>query len=207
MRHLNLFRISFLLLVALIVPGCTSALAPSVNTDPTALRDGDYKLDPAHATLLFKISHFGISSYVGRFNSFNAVLDFDEEDPANSSLEAIIDVTSLDVNNRTFEDVLRGPNWFDAGSFPEAKFVSKEITVTSENTGVARGDLTIRGVTRPATLDITFNGGLRNTLTTRYTIGFDASTSFKRSEFGLNRFVGLVGDEVNLEFYGEFQRQ
>ncbi len=198
---------TFALILFICLAGCTSVLAPSVDTQASALRDGAYRLDPAHSTLLFKISHFGISTYVGRFNTFQATLEFDENNPQNSFLEAVIDVTSLDVNNPTFADTLKGPNWFDAENFPEARFVATQVTITGDNTGDAVGNLTIKGITRPAILNVTFNGGTRNKLTTRYTIGFDGRASFTRSEFDIELFSAFVGDRVDLEFYGEFQRQ
>jgi len=96
------------------------ALAPNVNPNPTALRAGNYALDPNHAALTFKIDHLGFSNYVGRFNRFDVSLDFDEADPAAARIEAVIDMTSLDIANDEFANVLMGPSWFDANQFPEA---------------------------------------------------------------------------------------
>ncbi len=196
-----------LLLATLILTGCTTLITPTVQTEPVALRQGEYQLDPAHATLLFKVKHLGISNYVGRFNSFDASLDFNPDDAEQSLLEAQIDVSSIDVNNRSFANILRGKNWFDVENHPSAKFVSRNIIIDGENSGRAIGELTIKGITKPAELNITFNGGTRNSLNRRYTIGFDGTMSFNRTDFEMDRFVGLVGDKINLEFYGEFIKQ
>lgn len=200
-------RFIFLSAFLLFASACTNLPAPAVNAEAAALREGQYKLDTAHATLLFKVKHFGISSYVGRFNTFDATLDFDPDNASAGRIDALIDVASLDVNNPSFAEKLTGPNWFDAAAYPQARFISTDIIITGENTGVAKGDLTLKGVTKPVDLNITFNGGTRNPLTTRYTIGFDGIAQFNRSDFGVDKFIGIVGDKVVLEFYGEFQRQ
>ena len=136
-----------------------------------------------------------------------ASLDFDAENPSGASLEAIIDISSLDVANDDFAETLTGPGWFDAGRHPEAIFRSTEITVTGETTGTVTGDFTLKGVTQPVTLDVTFNGGDNDPLRGGYAIGFSATGSFNRSEFGVDRFLGPVSDEVEIEIEAEFVRR
>ena len=187
--------------------GCASLITAPANTEAAALRAGEYRLDPAHASLLFKVDHLGLSTYVGRFNSFEATLDFDETDPSAARLDVRVDVASLDVNDADFSATLTGPDWLNAAGHPQAQFTSTRIVVSGENTGVATGDLTLNGVTRPASLAITFRGGARNRLTGRYTLGFDGAMTLDRTAFGIDRFVGAVGTDVTLEFHGEFQRQ
>ena len=97
---------------------------------------------------------------------------------------------------------LKGPAWFDAENYPQAKFISSDIEITGENTGVARGTLTLKGVSQPMDINITFNGGANNLLSGAYTIGFDAEAFFKRSDFGISKYRALVGDKIKLEFYG-----
>ena len=121
-----------------LIAGCASALAPNVNTDPTALKPGNYELDRNHAALLFKVGHLGFSKYVGRFERFDVSLDFDEENPESAMIEAIVDMTSLDVANDPFANVLMGPNRFDANQFPETIFRSTGIEITGDNIGVSR---------------------------------------------------------------------
>ena len=186
---------------------CAQLIKPQVTTAPEALRAGAYRLDPDHATVLFKLDHLGLSTYVGRFDEIAASLDFDEAAPKAARLDVRIATASLDVNNPEFEDTLRGPAWFNAAEFPEARFVSTEIEVTGANTGRVTGDFTLMGVTQPVTLDVTFNGGARNLLTSRYTLGFAATGALSRSAFGLDRFVPAIGDRVMLEIHAEFQRQ
>ena len=184
-----------------------TAFAPDVETEAAALRPGNYALDPAHAALIFKVDHLGFSTYLGRFERFDVSLDFDEDDPAASRIEAIIDVTSLDVANDDFAETLMGPSWFDAAAFPEARFRSTGIVITGENTGTMTGDLTLHGVTAPVRLEVTFNGGGRDRLRGAYAIGLSARGEISRSAYGVDRFNGLVGDTVAIEIEAEFLRQ
>ncbi|MCI5047520.1 MAG: YceI family protein [Aquisalinus sp.] len=206
MKH-ELIRFPLISLLALLSVSCASVLAPNVTTEASALRAGTYKLDPAHATLLFKIGHLELSTYVGRFNTFDASLEFDEANPARARLEALVDVRSLDVNNPPFAEKLIGPAWFDTENHPEARFVSTGITVTGETTGVVDGELTLKGITQPVSMDVVFIGGARNTINQRYTVGFEGSMVIDRIAFGVDRYEGLLSDDVTLEFYGEFIRQ
>ncbi len=206
MKH-KLIRFPLIALLALLSASCASVLAPNVTTEASALRAGSYKLDPAHATLLFKIGHLELSTYVGRFNTFDVSLDFDEASPETARLEAIVAVRSLDVNNPPFAEKLIGPAWFDTENHPEARFVSTGITVTGKTTGVVTGELTLKGITRPVSMEVTFIGGARNTINQRYTVGFEGRMVIDRIAFGSDRYQGLLSDDVTLEFYGEFIRQ
>jgi polyisoprenoid-binding protein YceI len=182
-------------------------LTPDFNTDVTELRSGAYVLDPEHATLLWKINHLGFSTFIGRFNDFDASLDFDPENIENSSLEVVINVAGLDINNEAFSEELLGSNWFDAETFPQVVYRSTSLVETvDEDTFLFEGDLTLKGVTAPVQLEINFNGGGRNFLTRSYTMGFSAGGKFMRSDFGLDRFTSFgVGDEIELEIHVEFQ--
>lgn len=187
--------------------GCASLVAPKVASDPAALKEGAYALDPKHAALVFKVDHLGYSHYVGRFETFDAALDFDADDVAAARVEARIDIASLDVANDDFAGTLTGPDWFDAAAYPQATFRSTRIEKTGENAGRMTGDLTLKGVTAPVTLDVTFNGGARDLLRGGYVVGFSAKGAFSRKAFGVDRYDGLVGDEVAIEIEAEFVRR
>lgn len=194
--------------LALSLGGCAAlvapALAPAVNPNPTALKQGAYALDRDHAALLFKVNHLGFANYVGRFERFDVSLDFDADNPEDARVEAVIDMTSLDVANDPFANTLMGPGWFDAGQHPEAFFRSTGIEVKGDNTGILMGDLTMRGVTNPVTMDVTFNGGAYDRLRGAYVVGLSAVSEIDRREFGVDRFAGLVGNTVKLEIEAEF---
>ncbi|MBC54793.1 MAG: hypothetical protein CMQ34_13255 [Gammaproteobacteria bacterium] len=199
----------FLLVVAssAALVSCDRLITPDFETSVAELRGGQYTLDKEHASLLWKIDHLGFSRYIGRFNDFDATLDFDAENVENSSLEVIIETASLDVNNETFAEDLRGPDWFDVATFPQAVFrTTSFVEAVDEDTFVFEGDLTLLGTTGPVTMTVNFNGGGRNFLTRRYTLGFSATAEFLRSDFGLDNMVSFgVGDDIQIEVHVEFQ--
>jgi polyisoprenoid-binding protein YceI len=189
---------------ALLIAGCASLVAPKVASEPSALRAGAYRLDKNHAALTFKINHLGYSSYVGRFEAFDATLDFDAADPEAARVEAVVDIASLDVANEDFAKTLTGPDWFDAARHPHARFRSNSIEVVGENSGRMIGELTLHGETAPMTLDVVFNGGAKDLLRGGYVVGFSATGAFSRKAFGIDRFDGMIGDEVAIEIEAEF---
>jgi len=191
-----------------VLVSCDRLLAPDFNTDVAELRGGGYVLDKDHASLLFKINHLGFSTFLGGFDDFDASMDFDPENIANSSLEVIVNVSSLDVNLPEFEEELLGSNWFDAEQFPQAIYRTTSYVGpgVGEGAHVFQGELTMHGVTAPVALNVKFNGGGRNVLTRSYTLGFEADTTFKRSDFGVSRFTNFgVGDDITLAINVEFQ--
>ena len=202
----NFRRLSLLLVCSAFLVSCDRLLTPDFNTDVTELRGGAYTLDPDHATLLWKINHLGFSTFIGRFNDFDASLDFDPENIEASQVEVVINTAGLDINNEEFAEELRGDAWFNVEQFPQAVFrTTSFVESVDEDTFVFAGDLTLLGVTAPVDLEINFHGGGRNFLTRSYTLGFSASTSFLRSDYGLDRFTSFgVGDEIELEIHVEF---
>ena len=194
-----------------LLAACTSVMAPllkpDVSTAITRVKAGDYALDPAHAAVLFRIDHLGFSTYIGRFETFDASLTGDAADPAGSSIEAVIDMTSLDVANAPFAAELMGPDWFDAASFPQAVFRSTSVVMTGDTTANVTGNLTLHGVTAPVTLDVTFNGAAYDRLRGADVVGFSAMTTIDRTVFGVSRFSGLVTDTVDIEIEAEFLKQ
>ncbi|GJM14049.1 MAG: polyisoprenoid-binding protein [Pseudohongiella sp.] len=202
----NTRRLSILLVCSAFLVSCDRLLTPDFNTDITELRGGAYTLDPDHATLLWKINHLGFSTFVGRFNDFDASLDFDPENIEASSLEVIINTAGLDINNPEFAEELRTDAWFNVEQFPQATFrTTRFVESIDEDTFVFEGDLTLLGVTAPVNLEINFHGGGRNFLTRSYTLGFSASGEFLRSDYGLDRFTSFgVGDNIEIEVHVEF---
>lgn len=183
-----------------------SLLAPSVTSEFSQLRAGQYRLDPQHASLVFKVSHLGLSTYVGRFNRFDASLDFDPAAIGSATLQASIHTASIDSNNAKLDQTLRGSSWLDSDSFPEASFHSTSVTATGSGFHF-NGHLTLHGVSRPISLHGEFLGAAVNRLNGRYTLGFRASGSINRSDFGIDSYLAMIGDRVLLEIEAEFLRQ
>ena len=190
-----------------VTSSCVSWLQPNLEQNIVEIQAGEYKLDKAHAVLLFKINHMGFSSYLGRFNEFDVSLDFDPNHIENSRIEAIIDMRSIDVNNPEFATKLGGTAWLDSQQFPQAVFRSLTVKKTDDEQLLVRGALTFLGTTKEVTMVAKLNGAANNPLTRQYTLGFAANLRFKRSDFGLKKFIPVVGDEVDIEIHSEFQRQ
>ena len=190
-------------LVAAAVTVLSSALhATSYADEPIS---GGYSMDPTHTSVVFKVDHLGFSTYIGRFDTAAGTLSFDEKDPAKSSVSVTIDASSVNTNSEALEEKLRGADMFDAEAHPEITFVSTSIETTGEATGKITGNLTIAGMTKPVTLDVTFNNGAPHPFPpNKFVLGFSATAALKRSEWELNSWLPAVGDDVALEIEAEF---
>ncbi|MFO1388233.1 YceI family protein [Cellvibrio sp.] len=195
------------LMLALSLSACGYLIQPKVKTGIVNLKPGSYQIDPQHTSVLFKINHMGMSTFVGRFNSSDASLEFDPAHMENAKLSAVINIASIDVNNKDLEETLRGSSWFDTEKYPQALFETTSVQLVDQTHAKFTGNLNLHGVSAPIVLDVAFNGGGENMLTGRYTIGFTATTHFKRSQFGIDYLVPAVADEVNVEVFAEFQKR
>ncbi len=149
---------------------------------------GEYRIDPTHSTLAFRVNHLGFSNYVMQFTSVDTKLTLDPADPARAALEVTIDPRSLALPSPPagFLDTLLGAEWLDAGQFPSITYRATAVDVTGEKTARVTGDLTLHGVTKPVVLDVTFNGGYAGHPMDPYArIGFSATGRFNRSDFGI----------------------
>mgnify|MGYP001371877192 CR=1 FL=1 len=179
---------------------------------------GVYTLDPAHASLLFRVDHLGMSHYTARFTHFAAELELDPADPAAARVTAWIDPRSLETDNREpaydFNAILQGPDWLDVVRFPDITFSSTQVEVTGPNTARVTGELGLHGVTAPVELDVTFNGGYASFALDPggSRIGFSARGLLMRSAFGIA--LGIppsgstmgVSDAVEVIIEAEFTR-
>lgn len=191
--------------LTLIAAACVSAPV----TDPVELPAGEWRLDQNHASVHWQARHFGLAWYTARFDTIDASLTFDPRSPESAQLNAIIETASISTGNSEFDERLRGPNWFAANRNPQIIFRADSITVTGDASGFADGELTIRGVTRPARMNIDFYGGNFNFLENRDVIGFGADMVVSRSEFGIGQLIpsAIAGDEVRIRIEAEFLRE
>lgn len=192
------------------------ATAPAYANDMTAWKDmpaGIYTVDKTHASLIWKVSHAGLSNYTARFKSYDAEINFDPADITKSSVTAKIDPATLETDyvataEKDFnKNLITKEEWFNAGKFPEITFKSTKIEVTGENTGKIHGDLTFLGVTKPVTLDATFNGAYAlQPFSKKPAMGFSATGSLNRSDFGMSTYVPMIGDKVDIIIEAEFAK-
>jgi polyisoprenoid-binding protein YceI len=178
-----------------------------------ALPAGHYALDKSHASLVFRVSHLGFSTYTASFTHYDATLQFDTKNLDRTQFDGTVDVHSLTLNNPPagFLDDLLGKMWFEADKFPTITFHQTAIKVTGPNTADVTGDFTMHGVTKPLTLAVTFNGGWAGIpLDPHARAGFSAHGTLKRSDFGIAYGIPApgtsmgVGDEVAITLEAEF---
>ena len=162
-----------------------------------------YKLDPGHSTVIWDAVHFGFSKPHGLFPMVNGTLTLDEKTPVNSKVEATISTAAIVTGNAKFDEHLKSADFFNVAKFPEAKFVSDKVEVTGKDTAKVTGNLTLLGVTKPVTLDVKLNKKDVNPFTKQPTVGFSATTTIKRSEFGINYAIPGVSDDVTIQIESE----
>ncbi|MEM7459858.1 MAG: YceI family protein [Pseudomonadota bacterium] len=211
--------------------GASDAPATSSDAEPTSaevalhpalaeVAAGTYSLEKNHAFMTVTVGHNGgISQYRISFTEFDGTLDFDPTAPESASLSFSIDPMSVETNypgdykaghpdtgwENWNEDVSRDAKWLNADEFPEITFETTAIERTGDLEGTVTGDLTLLGVTKPVSLDVSY-GGVANPpwFGERDVIGFTASTTVQRSEFGMGAYIPNISDAVMVEFSGEF---
>ncbi len=183
-----------------------AALAATAEADVRELPAGEYGLDETHAYITFSYSHLGFSNPHIGFNRFDATLDLNPGDLAQSELDVTIDAASIDSRVAEFDEHLNGGDYFDTAAFPEIRFESTRVSGDAETGLKVTGDLTIKDTTRPVTLDVTLNKAGNNPISKAPTLGISARGTLKRSEFGLGAYVPAVSDEVAIVIEAEFVR-
>jgi polyisoprenoid-binding protein YceI len=186
-----------------------AAGAQSVSTDPRQAPTGRYGLEPNHSLVLFAISHLGLTDYYGRFDKLSGTLAFDSAEPEKSLVHIAIDMKSIDTPSPKLAGELMDAAVFDVAQFPTAIFKASSIVRTGPTTGKITGDLTIKNETKPVTLDVVFGGGRPNPMGNSYALGFHATATVKRSDFGITGMPWdqFVGDDVKLIIEAMFLQQ
>lgn len=157
-----------------------------------------YDIDPAHTFPSFEISHLGFSKHRGRFNATRGTLILDRA-ARRGELQVVIDAGSIDTGQETLEKVLRSESFFDVATFPEIHFRSSRLEFDGDRISAVFGSLTIKGVTRPLSLQLDHFHCGRQFLQPRPVCGANASGRLLRSDFGIDKYITLgLGDEVKI---------
>jgi polyisoprenoid-binding protein YceI len=165
-----------------------------------------WKADMVHSEAGFTITHLGISVMSGFFKNFDISLHSEDEDFSNASIEAFIKIDSLDTRVADRDHHLKGKDFFDSEQYPIASIQGKELKKSTGNTYRLESEVTIKGITKPATFELTFHGKTVNPMSQKQTAGFQLSGKLNRKDFGVaSKIPGIVlSDEVAIHFNGEF---
>jgi polyisoprenoid-binding protein YceI len=193
-----------LILAAAVLAAAPGHAETGFVTDPTLVNAGAYVLDPDHGKITWSISHLGFSTYRGQFTGVDAKLTADPKAPEKSTLTVTVAMDSVGTLNPELDKHLKSPEFFDVAKFPTATFRATEIAVTGKDTGTITGNLTLHGVTKPVTLQATFHQAGLFPMDKKYRMGFDAQATIKRSDFGIDAYLPLLGDTVTLDIEAEF---
>ncbi len=213
MRKLVIAAAAALLVVA---PTISSVTIPSVvaqqdttqlpgSVDPTKVVAGTYSVDPSHSLVGFRVNHFGFNDYFGIFGDSTGTLEIDPANLAAAKVDITIPVNKLTTASAGLTQHMKSADFFETETHPTARFVSTKVTVDG-NAAKIDGNLTIKNNTKPVVLDASFTGVGYNPFNKKLTVGFEADTIIKRSDFGVNGALPLVSDEVQLGITVAFEK-
>ena len=207
---------------ALAITGGSAALVPTLAAqdgpqmpgiqDPARVTAGTYAADSNHSLIGWEVSHFGFNDYFGIFGDVTGTLVLDPANPDAAKVDVTIPVANVTTASKGLTaHLLRpgkdgaAPDFFGPAPAP-ARFVSTSVKAKGM-TAIITGDLTLNGVTRPVTLEAEFVGAGQNPFNKKATVGFEAETEIKRSDFGVNYGIPFVSDEVELDISVAFEKQ
>jgi polyisoprenoid-binding protein YceI len=182
----------YLVLAGLVATAGTAVAAPVT-----------YKLDPGHTMVLFSWNHFGFSNPTANLGQVDGTLVYDEKDPSKATVEATLPLSGLDSFVPKLDEHLKSADFLDAAKYPNVTFKSTKVTPAGKGKLKVVGDLTVHGVTKPVTLDVTLNKVGPHPMMKVQTVGFDATTTLKRSDFGVGAYVPNVSDEIKVRITTE----
>ncbi|GAA5562769.1 polyisoprenoid-binding protein [Acinetobacter seifertii] len=178
-------------------------LAVALASTVTLAAPVDYKIDPTHTATVFSWNHFGFSTPSANFSDIQGVIKVDNAKPANSSVDVTIPLSSVNTNVPALDKEFQQEAWFNAAKYPNITFKSTKVETKDKKHFKITGDLTVKGVTKPVVLDAVLNKQGEHPMAKVPAIGFNATTSFNRSEFGLGSYVPNVGDKITVNITTE----
>jgi polyisoprenoid-binding protein YceI len=199
----------------ILIAFATAAVAPVIAQMPTTapgaadasrVKAGNYKVDSPHTIIAWEVDHLGFNPYYGLFGNISGTMTLDPANLAKTSVNITIPIADVATTSAGLTKHLMTPDFFDMAKFGNATFVSTRVTPSGTNAKI-EGNLTLRGVTKPVVLDARFTGAGDNPMSKANTVGFEAKTSIKRSDFGVAYGIPMVGDKVDLKITVAFERQ
>jgi polyisoprenoid-binding protein YceI len=186
---------------------CLLLLGTLALPSPLLAQAAGYRLDPVHTRVLFGVSHAGFSTALGTVSGSTGMLVFDPDDWRNARLQVEVPLARADMGDARWTRAVLAGNMLDTGRYPVATFVSTRVEPVDPTHAIACGTLTLHGVAREQCLDVTFNQLRRDPVPPfRRTAGFSATATLKRSDFGIDAWKSMIGDEVELRIEVEAVR-
>ena len=164
-----------------------------------------FTLDNQHSYVLWEIEHLGFSKQVGKWYVDGFIL-LDKDHPDQSKVEATVKIANLITGLPDLDNHLKSKAFFDEKTFPTATFISNKVDVINNTSAKVSGMLTLHGITKPVTLIVTLNKTGENPISNKMSAGFTATTTIKRSDFGMNTLLPSLGDKVNISIGAEAYR-
>jgi len=196
-------------------PAAGVPLPPEVSLDPAKQPAGAYTLDGRHVSVLWRIRHMGLSLFTGRMDTVSGKLVLDPAHLANSTISVTLAAASVSTNvlgaggEHAFDKII-ATQALGSEAHPEITFVSRTVKQTGPRTGLVSGDVTLNGVTKPAVMDVTFDGGRLITMRNKHVLAITARTVIQRADFAANLADKVrdstVGNEVEVILSGEFTK-
>jgi polyisoprenoid-binding protein YceI len=162
-----------------------------------------YKIDANHTDVVASWSHFGFSNPIAHFGKVDGSITYDPAKVGDSKVEVTIPLSGLNSHVPDFDDHLRSDDFFDAANHPNITFKSTSVKSAGKDKLTVAGDLTIKGITKPVILAVTINKLGVQPMAKREAAGFEATTTIKRSDFGVGKYAPNVSDEVKISITTE----
>lgn len=178
-------------------------LAIASLTTLAVAKPATYTIDPTHTATVFTWNHFGFSTPSANFSDIQGKIVVDNDKPANSAVNVTIPLASLNTNVGVLDEHLKGADFFDAAKYPNITFKSTQVQAMGKNKYKITGNLTVKDVTKPVVLDAVLNKQGEHPMLKVPAIGFNATTSFDRSAFGVGGYVPNVGDKITVNITTE----
>jgi polyisoprenoid-binding protein YceI len=174
----------------------SAGLAASALAGVTAATT--YRIDSVHSSVVFRIKHMNVAYFNGRFNDIKGTVMLDDQNPAQCAFDVTITASSVDTAQEKRDNHIKSPDFLNAKQFPTITFKSKSVSKADGDAYEVQGDLTLHGVTRPVTAKVTRTGTMHDQRSGGNRIGLDTTFTIKRSEFGMQNMLQMLGDEIQI---------
>ncbi len=186
--------------------GGIAAAQTTPTRNPADVLAGAYTVEPQHTQVYWSLSHLGFTNFYGRLSDVSGSLSLSPTSPGTDQLSIAMPTASLNTTSDKLNQELQGSDWFDARSYPTIAYKSTKVDLLGRGHATVTGALTLHGVTRPVVLDVHFNAAGVNPIDHHYTVGFQAAGTIRRSQFGVTKYVPVVGDDVSLMISAAFEQ-